>query len=331
MLGLERIVRALWRVFFRPIAGVAIICFLIGWGNAAELKKFTLGYSTVGPAGTGLWMAKETGAFEKHGIDADLIFISSGPVVVQALLGGDLQGGFAATNAVIAAILGGAPLVSLMSLVNRPYYRLWVQPEISRIEELRGKTLGVSRFGSVTDNMTRILLRKKGLEGAVNVRQFGGTTEVAAAFLHRQIAGAVISALRVNAPMRMLADLSEMDFLYSNVVITVARDYQRRAPDTLEAFVRAYLEGVASTHEQKPMALKVIQKYTRLRDQKLLAELYADSIKFLERVPRVEPEAIAPIVEFMGKKPLAIETVADNSIIDRLAREGFIDKLYKMR
>jgi len=163
------------------------------------------------------------------------------------------------------------------------------------------------------------------------VRQFGGTTEVAAAFLHRQIAGAVISALRVNAPMRMLADLSEMDFLYSNVVITMTRDYQRRAPETVEAFVRAYLEGVAAAHEQKPMALKVIQKYTRLKDQKLIEELYSDSIKFLERVPRVEPEAIAPIVEFMGKKPIAIETVADNSIIDRLVREGFIDRLYKKR
>jgi len=94
---------------------------LVGNGGTAELKKIRLGYSTVGPAGTGLWMAKEIGAFEKYGIDADLVFISSGPVVVQALLGGDLQGGFAATNAVIAAVLGGAPLVSILSLINRPY------------------------------------------------------------------------------------------------------------------------------------------------------------------------------------------------------------------
>ena len=159
------------------VLGLVFLLFLGAAGHAAELKKITLGYSTVGPAGTGLWMAKEIGAFEKYGIDADLIFISSGPVVVQALIGGDLQAGLAATNAVIAAVLGGAPLVSVMSLVNRPYYRLWVQPEITRLEELRGKTLGVSRFGSVTDNLTRILLRKKGLDGAVNVRQMGGTTE----------------------------------------------------------------------------------------------------------------------------------------------------------
>ena len=310
------------RNLLSALLGALVILLFAGQADAAELKKFRLGYSTVGPAGTGLWMANEIGAFEKYGIDADLIFISSGPVVVQALLGEDLQGGFAATNAVIAAVLGGAPLASIMSLINRPYYRLWVQPEIIRVEELRGKTLGVSRFGSVNDNMTRILLRKKSLEGAVNVRQFGGTTETAAAFLHRQIAGAVISALRVNAPMRMLLDLSELDFLYSNVVITVSRDFLKRNPEMLDAFVRAYLEGVAAMHEQKDRAHKVIQKYTRLKDQKLIEELYNDSDKFLERVPRGESEAIAPIVDFMGKKPVALEAIADNSIVERLIREG---------
>jgi NitT/TauT family transport system substrate-binding protein len=160
--------------------GVLVFMLLASGSSSAQGKKLTLGYSTVGPAGTGLWMAKETGAFEKHGIDADLIFISSGPVVVQALLGGDLQAGLAATNSVIAAITGGASLISVMSLVNRPYYRLWVQPEIAHIEDLRGKILGVSRFGSVTDNLTRILLRRYKLENAVTVRQLGGTTEMAA-------------------------------------------------------------------------------------------------------------------------------------------------------
>lgn len=323
--------KRLRQLFERAMLSVLVFLFFSGNGYAAEMKKLTLGYSTVGPAGTGLWMAKEIGAFEKYGINADLIFISSGPVVVQALIGGDLHGGLAATNAVIAAVLGGASLVSVMSLVNRPYYRLWVQPEITRIEELRGKTLGVSRFGSVTDNLTRILLRKKGLDGAVTVRQLGGTTEMAAAFQRRQIAGAVISTLRVDAPMRMLLDLAEMDIQYSNVVIVVSREFHRRSPETIEAVVRAYTEGVAATNDQKEKALKVIAKYTRLKDPKLIEELYNDAAKFLERAPRVEPESIAPIVEFMGKKPIPLETIADNSIIDKVAREGFIEKLYKKR
>ena len=309
----------------------ALVLFSARDGETAELKKFTLGYSTVGPAGIGLWMGKEIGAFEKYGIDAELIFVSSGPVVVQALLGGDMKAGLAATNAVTAAVLAGAPLISMMSLINRPYYRCWVQPEISRMDELRGKTLGVSRFGSVTDNLTRILLRRYNLEGAVQIRQMGGTTEMAAAFQRRQIDGAVMATVRVNAPMRMLVDLAELGIRYSNVVIAASRDYYRRNPETAEAMVRAYLEGVAAVNQQKERALQVIQKYTRLQDPRLIQELYADGVKFLERVPRMDAEALSPIVEFMGKKPIPVETIADNSIVNRLERDGFIDKLYGKR
>lgn len=309
----------------------ALTLFFTRVGETAEPKKFTLGYSTVGPAGIGLWMAKEIGAFEKHGIDAELIFVSSGPVVVQALLGGDMVAGLAATNAVTAAVLAGAPLVSVMSLINRPYYRCWVQPEIGRMEELRGKTLGVSRFGSVTDNMTRILLRRYHLEGAVQVRQMGGTTEMAAAFQRRQIDGAVMASVRINAPVRMLVDLAELGIRYSNVVIASSRDYYRRNPEIVEAMVRGYLEGVAAVSQQKEKTLQVIHKYTRLQDAKLIQDLYADGVRFLDRVPRMDAEALAPIVEFMGKKPVPVETIADNSIVNRLERDGFIDKLYGKR
>ena len=145
---------------------------------------------------TGVWMAKESGALEKYGLQSDIIFISSGPVVVQALIGGDLLGGSAASNAVINAVLNGAPIVAVGGTANRPYHRLFVQSDINRLEDLKGKTLGVTRFGSITDNLTRILLRKHGLEGSVNVRQLGGTMEVAAAFQNKQIAGAVTGELR---------------------------------------------------------------------------------------------------------------------------------------
>ena len=157
--------------------------------NAAERAKLTLGYSSTGPTGVGLWVAKDIGAFDKYGIDANLVFISSGPVMVPALIGGDVHAAVAGANAVIAAVLGGAPIVSVASLANRPYLRLWVHPEINRVEELRGKTFGVSRFGATTDNLTRILLRRVGLENAVTVRQLGGTLEVGLAFRHRQIDG----------------------------------------------------------------------------------------------------------------------------------------------
>src|SRR5881397_3797292 len=289
---------------------------------AAETKKIVFGYSSLGSMATGVWMAKEIGAFEKYGIRADLIFISSGPVIMQALIGGDLQIANGATNAVINAVLNGAPIVGVAGTANRPYHRLWVQPEINRIEDLKGKTLGVTRFGSITDNLTRILLRKYGLEGAVNVRQMGGTLEVAAAFQNRQIAGAVTGDLRgpTQTVPKILVRLIDMGIPYSMNMIAVSRDLLKRNPETVEGVVRAYAEGVAFMNQNKERALKIIAKYAHLGDAKQVEDHYRDSVTYLDRIPRAEPEAVQTILEFMGKKGVPVETFQDNSIIEKLTR-----------
>jgi ABC-type nitrate/sulfonate/bicarbonate transport system substrate-binding protein len=315
----------------RSLLVLSVLLFLLGQGYSAEKTKLTLGYSTTGPTAVGLWMAKEIGAFDKYGVDPNLIFISSSPVMVPALIGGDVQGALAGANAVISAVLGGASIVFVASLANRPYLRLWVQPEISRLEDLRGKTLGVSRFGATTDNLTRILLRKIGLEGAVNIRQMGGTVEVGLAFRHRQIDGAVLATLRTDAQYRILADLAEFGIQYSMGLLVVSRDFYRRSPETLENIMRAYIEAVAALRDQKQTALKVVARYTRLKEAKPVEEIYGDAVKYVDPVPRVEPEALSATLEFMGKKGLPIETFADNSIVDRLVRAGFVEQIYKKR
>jgi ABC-type nitrate/sulfonate/bicarbonate transport system substrate-binding protein len=315
-------------------AFVALLAFFIAsQGSAAEPKKIVIAYSSIGPMATGVWMAKESGAFEKYGLQADIILITSGPVAVQSLIGGDLQVVSAASNAVINAVLNGAPIVAVGGTANRPYHRLFVQPEINRMEDLRGKSLGVTRFGSITDNLTRILLRKYGLENAVNVRQMGGTIEVSAAFQNRLIAGAVTSEMRVTPPSqaKVLLQLVDMGIPYSMNMIAVQRDYLRRNQDAVENVVRAYVDGLAFMHRNKERALKIIAKYGRLNDPKLIDQFYDDAATYLDRIPRAEPEAVQTILEFMGKKNIPVETFQDNAIIDKLSREGFFDKLYQKR
>jgi len=316
--------------------GIVVMCCTLAGpatGICEELKKVVFGYSTVGAMAAGSWMAKEIGAYEKYGIDTELIYISSGPTVVQALLGGDVFGGIAATNATIAASLRGAPLVSVLSTANRPYHRLFVQPEINDIHELKGKVLGITRFGSVTDNLTRILLKKYGLENAVQIRQMGGTMEVSAAFQKKQIAGAVTSALRVDTktePKRLLK-LEDMGFQYSMDVVAHARADVVRCPQLVDSMVRAYTEGVAAIHSQKDLAKKAIAKYARLRDPKKIDEIYQDSILYLEKIPRIEPEAVHSILDFMGKKDAPLESFVNNSFVDKMVQEGLIARLYKKR
>ncbi|HEY7165971.1 MAG TPA: ABC transporter substrate-binding protein [Candidatus Binatia bacterium] len=316
--------------------GLTLLFFFVSVpapAHPAEKVKVTLGYSSTGPTGVGLWVARDFGAFDKYGINPSLIFISSGPVMLPALIGGDVQGAIAGANAVIAAVLGGAPIVAIASLANRPYLRLWVQPEISRIEELRGKTLGVSRFGATTDNLTRILLRRTGLENAVNVRQLGGTLEVGLSFRHRQIDGAVLATLRTDAPHRILVELADLGIRYSMGQFVVSRDFYRRAPGTLDNLMRAYLEGVAFLRDprNKDSVMNTIARQTRLQEPKAIEEIYADAVKYVDRIPRVEADAVAATLEFMNKKNVPVETFADNSIVDRLVKEPFFDQLYRPR
>lgn len=317
----------------RAISGVSAVVLLglalLGSSvRAAEVKKVTFGYSSIGPMMHGLWMAKDTGAFERHGLEAELIFIAGGPIVIQALVGGDLQAGLGATSAVIGAALKGASIVAVANMASSPFHRLWVNPEISRIEDLRGKTLGITRFGSLPHQLTVILLRKYGLENAVSLRQFGDTRGIAAAYDQRAIAGAVTSELRVQAPIKILVKLVDLNIPYSTNVIAVQRDYYRRFPKTIEGMVRAYIEGVAALKNDKNRGLKVVAKYSRYTDPRFVESQYSDSSNYLDRVPRVEKAAVAPILEFMDQKNAPLEAFADNSIIDRLVAEGFIDKLY---
>jgi ABC-type nitrate/sulfonate/bicarbonate transport system substrate-binding protein len=267
----------------------------------------------------GVWMAKDSGAFEKYGLQTDILLITSGPLSVQALLGGDLQVVSAASNAVVNAVLNGAPIVAVGGTANRPYHRLFVQPDINRLEELRGKSVGVTRFGSITDNLTRMLLRKNGLEGAVNVRQMGGTIEVAAAFQNRLIAGAVTSELRVTPPSqpKILVRLVDMGIPYSMNMIAVQREYLRRNPEAVEKMVRDYVDGLAFMHRDQARALKIIAKYSRLNDAKLIDQFYDDAMTYLDRFPAPTGSG-ANDPQFM--KGASVDTNQDNSIIDKLTR-----------
>ena len=161
------------------------------------------------------------------------------------------------------------------------------------------------------------------------MRQFGGANEVGVAFQQHAIAGAVPD-LRVapNVRTSFWSISSSLGIAYSMNMIAVQRGF-RRSPKTVEGLVRAYTEGVGALNHDKSRALKVITKYTHATDPRFLEGQYADSTTFLERTPRVEQAAVATILEFTDKKGVPLETFADNSIVDRLVAEGFIDKLYK--
>jgi NitT/TauT family transport system substrate-binding protein len=292
-------------------------------------EPVTIAYAAISPSMAGVWMAKESGAFERQGLRAELVYIGSGAVAVQALVGGSVHAALGASNAVVAAILKGAPIVAVASNTSRPGMALWVQPEIERVEDLRGKTLAITRYGSTSDFVTRLVLRRLGLEGKVDIRQFGGVVEADMGFRARQAHGRVASQ-SPGPQARKLVDAAELGIPFSMNLLAVGTDFYRRSPGTVEKIVAGYVEGIAVLKTRKKAALELLAKYMGARGG-LPEAHYEFVMRYLDRIPRVEPAAIETILEMVGHTGPVRVKLYDNALVDRLVQEGWIEQLYRGR
>lgn len=313
-----------------PIRLLSILALVALFLPSMELRaqqKIKAAYASISPNFAGLWVAKEIGAFEKYGLVADLVYIASGSVTVQAMMGGDVHLAIGASNAVVSAILRGAPLVAVGSVANRPGMVLWVQPEITKPDQLQGKILGISRFGSTTHFLMNMALEKYGLKDKVKIQPLGGVPEMEAAFRAGMIAGAVLS-MRPGPKAKVLVDLPDLGIPYSMNLLAVKRDYYKASPKTVEGMLKAYIEGMAALTTKKEEALKALAKYMR-RQPSAVGEAYEYAVKYLDAVPIVDPAVIHTVLNWEGKGDVPVTGFFDNAIIERLTKEGFIDRLYK--
>ena len=308
-----------------------LVCFSLNatevLAGQATLENIKIGTSALSPTMAGVWMAKESGAFERRGINAELVYISSGAVVVQALVGGSLHAALGASNAVIAAILKGAPIIAVGSNTSRPGMQLWVHPDIQRPEQLAGKTLGITRFGSTSEFVTRLVLRKLNLEGKTELRQFGGVIEADIGYRSGQSVGR-LSSQSPGPDARKLVDAAELGIPFSMNLLAVSNDYYRKAPKTVEGILAAYIEGISILKLRRQQAYNVLAKYMGQRGGS--ADVHYEFVmKYLEAVPRVEPAAVDTVLEMVGSKEAVKSKLYDNTVVDRLVQEGLVDRLYK--
>jgi NitT/TauT family transport system substrate-binding protein len=305
-----------------------LFCLYVAAGATEVPKeKIAFAYASISPSMSAVWMAKEIGAFEKNGLNAELVYISSGATTIQALVGGSVHAALGASNAVVAATLKGAPIIAVASNTSRPGMQLWVQPEIQRAEQLQGKTLAITRFGSTSDFVTRLVLRKLNLENKTELRQFGGVVEADLGFRTRQAEGRV-SSQAPGPKAKMLVDAAELGIPFSMNLLAVSNEYLSKSPKSVEAIVRGYIEGVAALKTRKAQALKLFEKYMGQRGGS--AEMHYEFVmKYLDSVPRIDAAAVDTVLEMVGAKGAAKSKLYDNSIIDRLVHEGFTEKLYK--
>ena len=295
---------------------------------AAPLR---LSYSVVGPTVAGVWMAHETGMFKKYGLDVQLIYIPSSGTNIQALLGGSLDLSAPGMSGVVLAAARGAPVLAIAAMTNKPPMTLYVQPEITKTDQLKEQTLGITRFNSTAHTVTTLILRKLGLEKSTIMRPLGGTPEIQAAFEQKQIAG-MVTAVRPRAQARALLNAADLDIPFAMNVLAVTQDFLRKNPDSAERVLRAYIEAVGVMNHDRDLTLKVLARYFKRTDPAFLEKMYAIANRYIEKTPRVDARNVATTLEFEPVEGVDAETltpkVIDNSLVDKLVKEGFIDKFF---
>src|SRR3990172_4185537 len=162
---------------------LSLLMVFVVWPGAVRAQaKLKVAYPTMVGSMAVLWVAKEARLFEKHGLDVELIFISGSSKVVQAMLSKEIPIAEIAIPTVIQANLAGADLVMLAGPNHKPGQKVMVKPEIKRPEEVKGKKIGVTGFGTSDDFLLRFVLGQWGIQPdrEVALIQMGGSQETLA-------------------------------------------------------------------------------------------------------------------------------------------------------
>jgi NitT/TauT family transport system substrate-binding protein len=309
-------------------AVVGLLLIVIWPGALLAQTKLKVAYPTTVGAMSVLWVTKEARLFEKYGLS------------VQSMLAREIPISEIAIPAVIQADLGGADLVMVAGPNHKPGQKIMVKREIKTVEALKGKKIGISRFGTSDDFLLRYALNQWNLrpDRDVAMIQLGGSPEILAGLSSGSVdAGLLSSPLHLRAAklgFSLLADLSNSGIDYQGGGVVTSRSFIRDNPDTVRRYVRAYVEGLHRLKTDKNFSLKVLAKYTRIVEPEVLEETYQHyAIKVMPRVPYPTIKGIQTVLDETATRNPKAKTMSPSNFIDvsylnELEQSGFIKELY---
>lgn len=328
------------------IAAALAFLFLFANESAAQKNPPTVRIGIEAPAGTNshYFVTKSLGLFQKHGVNIELISFPGGTAGLQALFAGDIQ--FATSDGVagLSANLRGGNLYFVAGMINTFPFSILSRAEIRTPQELRGKKIVISRYGSSSDTAVRAAVEKYDLkpDKDVIILQGGGQSERFAALR----AGAVDAAI-VSPPLNLtgkrlgfneVIDLSESGVAYSHQQIVATKDYLERNPDAVLRTLRALIEGLAAWKDpaKKSAVLGAVSKYLRLDPEKNKDQL-EETYRYYSKTFPTKPYATAEGLEFTAQilkknrpeaKDMQAKNYLDNRFVAELEKEGFLAKVF---
>jgi NitT/TauT family transport system substrate-binding protein len=309
------------------------------FSQSRSLKKIQVGVPAVSMGNIVIFFTKEAKLFEKHGLDADVVVVNGSGIASRALVAGSVAISPIATPAVISAVLAGSDMVILAHTMPGVIQSLMVRSDIKRTEDLKGKTIGVTTFGSLADFLVRYLARIKGLNPDKDfaLLQIGTDSDRLIALRQGKIPAATLGhpqfILAQRAGYTMLWDFfKEVDYPWSEIATTRTQIKQDR--DLVMRYMRAHLEGIAQFKKDPEFAKKVIKKTLRLDDDSLAQESWELFAKYRIAAPYPNLKGMKTSYEYVAvtrpdvykHKP---EEFVDASFVEELDKSGFIKKLYE--
>ena len=325
------------KIFF-PLA-LSLMLFTIALAQEKKMEKLRVGGGSASATQLTMWLAKEGGYYEKQGLNVEAISTPGSSLVLQAMLAGELpiiQLGGAAS---IQANLAGADTVIVATIVRKFLFWIYGRPEIGRMEDLKGKVFGTTRFGSLSDLASRFALRSYGIdpERDITMVQTGGPAETVAAMLTGKVQAAALSPPATlqakKVKLKELLDMSKLDAEYHINGVVTTRRFLRSNEDTVRRFLRAYIEGAVRAQKDKAFALKTMAKIFRTDDREVLEESYDMIVKSNFAIPPYPSLAgVASLLQGLEKsnpkaKGAKPEDFADGRLVREIEQSGFIKNL----
>jgi NitT/TauT family transport system substrate-binding protein len=327
---------------FKAVFAVMIIA--VGFAHAGQaqnkpLKKVRVGIPSVGMGNIIPYVTREGRLYEKYGLDPEVITVMGSGIGSKALISGNLDIIPIATPTVIAANLAGADMAILAHTMPAVVHAMMVRPDIKRPEDLKGKKIGVSSLGSLTDFLVRSIARKKGLNpdrDLTLITTGGSDTERVMALKAGAVDATAIShpgyGLARKMGFTMLWD-SAKELDYPWMEITTRRAAIKSDRELITQYMKAHLEGIALFKSNKDFSVKVIKKILRVTDDELANESYDIFSKMFIPAPYPNHPGMKVSFEYVAEtrpdvwkhKP---EEFTDPSFVAELDKSGFIRWLY---
>jgi ABC-type nitrate/sulfonate/bicarbonate transport system substrate-binding protein len=317
---------------------LTIFALLISHTTApAQVKRIAVAYSAISATQAGFYLAKDAKIFEKHGLYVDPVYVAGASRIQQAMIAGEFTLALGGGNIVTVNLAGGDVMI-IGGVVNVPSFYLFVQPSIKRQEDLKGKALGITRFGASTDGSLRLLLKKWRLEPDRDVKiiQMGGQPEILAGMQAGVVQGGILSSpgdfKAKKAGFAMLANFAKEGIDYPTTSLVSTRSTINKDRDTVKRFLMAYSEAVDRLFRDKELGIKVIGKWTRTQDRDTLESSYEYATNFIERPPRPPFKAIEMVISETAEtdpraKGRKVEEFIDPSIYNELEKSGYFQSL----